>query len=139
MKKSYNFDSEILYDKMTKLSNFYLLDYEIDLNSIIDNCDLLISDYSGAIFDYLLLDRPIILYTPDIDAYKINPGLNFDFDSLNFGYKTNNYFGLIKFIEEYFIDKSLFKNKHNLQREIFRNTTFNTYECINDIIDVLEK
>ena len=137
--KSYNFESEILFNKMSKLSNFYLIDYEVDLNSILGSCDLLISDYSGVIFDYLFLNRPIILYTPDLKTYKSNPGLNFDFNNFDFGYKTNNYIGLIKLIKKHFNNKKLFKNKHNSKRESFRKKIFETNECVNNIINVLEK
>ena len=34
------------------------------------HCDLLISDYSGAIIDYLITQKPIILYTPDLKSFK---------------------------------------------------------------------
>ena len=56
----YNKDLEKIYRQLSKLKGFSLLDYDIDLNSIMHNCDLLISDYSGAIFDFLIMNRPII-------------------------------------------------------------------------------
>ena len=100
---------------------------------------MLVSDYSGAIFDYLFLNRPIILYTPDLKIYKSNPGLNFNFNNFNFGYKTSNYLGLIKLIEKHFNNKKLLKNKHNLTREAFRKKIFKTEDCVENIIKVLDK
>ena len=76
--KLYNKDLEKIYRQLSKLKGFYLLDYNIDLNSIMCCCDLLISDYSGAIFDFLITKRPIIIYAPDLEDYSKYPGLNFD-------------------------------------------------------------
>jgi CDP-ribitol ribitolphosphotransferase len=41
---------------------------------------LLISDYSSVIFDYSLLDKPMIAYVPDVDEYQTSIGLNMDFE-----------------------------------------------------------
>ena len=46
--------------KLKSLDNFVFVDYETDLNSILFKCDYLITDYSGVVFDYLLLNKPII-------------------------------------------------------------------------------
>nr|MDT0660202.1 bifunctional glycosyltransferase family 2 protein/CDP-glycerol:glycerophosphate glycerophosphotransferase [Micromonospora sp. DSM 115978] len=40
--------------------------------------DVLITDYSSAMFDYGILDRPIVIYAPDWDAYKLTRGVYFD-------------------------------------------------------------
>ncbi|HYN97886.1 MAG TPA: bifunctional glycosyltransferase family 2 protein/CDP-glycerol:glycerophosphate glycerophosphotransferase, partial [Pilimelia sp.] len=40
--------------------------------------DLLITDYSSAMFDYALLDRPIVIYAPDWAAYRAVRGVTFD-------------------------------------------------------------
>jgi CDP-glycerol glycerophosphotransferase len=40
--------------------------------------DVLITDYSSVMFDYAVLDRPIVLFTPDWDAYKRTRGVTFD-------------------------------------------------------------
>jgi CDP-glycerol glycerophosphotransferase (TagB/SpsB family) len=42
--------------------------------------DVLVTDYSSAMFDFALLDRPIVLYVPDLDAYRRRRGLYFDLD-----------------------------------------------------------
>ncbi|GAA6170937.1 CDP-glycerol glycerophosphotransferase family protein [Colwellia sp. KU-HH00111] len=45
--------------------------------------DILISDYSSIIFDYSLLARPILLYTPDKAGYfKNRGGSYFDYDEI---------------------------------------------------------
>ena len=61
----YNNKIEKLTNYLLNLESFVFADYDFDLNSILDICDVLITDYSGVIFDFLYLNRPIITYTPD--------------------------------------------------------------------------
>lgn len=47
----------------------------IDTNEFLAICDLLITDYSSIFIDYLVLNKPIILYTPDLNEYINHRGL----------------------------------------------------------------
>ncbi|MGK5737985.1 bifunctional glycosyltransferase family 2 protein/CDP-glycerol:glycerophosphate glycerophosphotransferase [Micromonospora sp. URMC 103] len=40
--------------------------------------DVLVTDYSSAMFDYAVLDRPIVIYAPDWEAYRLARGVYFD-------------------------------------------------------------
>ena len=40
----------------------------------------MITDYSSTMFDYALLDKPMIFYTYDYKEYVSSRGLNFDFE-----------------------------------------------------------
>lgn len=40
--------------------------------------DILITDYSSVMFDFAVLDRPIVIYAPDWDAYRSLRGVYFD-------------------------------------------------------------
>ncbi|MCA2214495.1 bifunctional glycosyltransferase/CDP-glycerol:glycerophosphate glycerophosphotransferase [Jidongwangia harbinensis] len=40
--------------------------------------DVLITDYSSAMFDYAVLDRPVVIYAPDWAAYRALRGVYFD-------------------------------------------------------------
>jgi CDP-glycerol glycerophosphotransferase (TagB/SpsB family) len=40
---------------------------DCDLNAYLGLCDILITDYSSVAADFLLLDRPIIVFAPDVD------------------------------------------------------------------------
>ena len=44
--------------------------------------DVLISDYSSLIFEYLLTDNPVILYMPDHQTYEQNRHLGMDFEQV---------------------------------------------------------
>ena len=41
-------------------------------------CDLLVTDYSSIVYEAFLLDIPTLFYIPDIEAYRLSPGLNID-------------------------------------------------------------
>jgi CDP-glycerol glycerophosphotransferase len=40
--------------------------------------DLLVTDYSSLMFDYAVLDRPVVIYAPDWDDYRTQRGVYFD-------------------------------------------------------------
>lgn len=40
--------------------------------------DVMITDYSSAMFDFAVLDRPLVVYAPDWDAYRELRGVYFD-------------------------------------------------------------
>ena len=49
--------------------------------SVADLClaaDVLVTDYSSIMFDYAVLDRPIVVYAPDWPAYRLVRGVYFD-------------------------------------------------------------
>ena len=52
-------------------------DYPI-LNDLMLASDILISDYSSIIYDFAILDRPIVVYTYDFDTYKEKRGMYID-------------------------------------------------------------
>lgn len=51
--------------------------YEV-VEDILIAADILVSDYSGIIFDYCIMEKPIFLWTYDYDAYNKIRGLYFD-------------------------------------------------------------
>jgi len=54
------------------------LHQDTDIYSMMAYTDALISDYSSIIFDYMLLERPIIHYTPDLEEFTSSSrSLNF--------------------------------------------------------------
>ncbi|HEY9437483.1 MAG TPA: CDP-glycerol glycerophosphotransferase family protein, partial [Streptomyces sp.] len=49
-----------------------------DVSELMALADVLVTDYSSIMFDYALLDRPIVLFAPDLDAYAAERGSYFD-------------------------------------------------------------
>lgn len=56
--------------------------FTIDTNELLSVVDILISDYSSIFFDFLVTDRPILFYVPDLDDYSENRGLYIPLDDL---------------------------------------------------------
>jgi CDP-glycerol glycerophosphotransferase (TagB/SpsB family) len=132
----YSEQSEKNEEQIRRLGRFIFLEYDIDLNSVIQTCDLLISDYSGVIIDYLLLDRPIILYTYDYDQYQSSPGLYFDLRSeFKFGKIANNMSELISLTSEFLRNTDSFSSYQSNKRKELRNQFFETEECFKNILE----
>jgi CDP-glycerol glycerophosphotransferase (TagB/SpsB family) len=67
----------------------YIADSHSDLYPILKYVDILVTDYSSISSDYLLLDRPIIFFPYDIDAYiNENREFYFDYDEYSPGHKV---------------------------------------------------
>lgn len=67
----------------------------IDAHTPVSNCripteelfavaDVLITDYSSVLFDYLLYDRPAVLFAPDLEQYEDARGFYIDYHSIPF-------------------------------------------------------
>lgn len=50
-----------------------------DINELMLISDVLVTDYSSAIFEFALLGRPMAFLAPDLDAYERERGFYFDF------------------------------------------------------------
>lgn len=50
-----------------------------DMNELMLVSDVLVTDYSSAIYEFALLGRPIAFFAPDRDAYERERGLYFDY------------------------------------------------------------
>lgn len=60
------------------LDNYELFVRDIQINQLLNKADALISDYSSAAVDYMLLDRPIAFTLDDVEEYAASRGFVFD-------------------------------------------------------------
>ncbi|MFG1886958.1 CDP-glycerol glycerophosphotransferase family protein [Micromonospora sp. NPDC049051] len=58
--------------------------------------DVLVTDYSSAMFDYAVLDRPIVVYAPDWEAYRLARGVYFDVTAQPPGAVTTTFADLLE-------------------------------------------
>ena len=77
--------------------------------------DYLICDYSAVIFDFSILEKPMIFYTPDLDEYKRERGMYEEYEKVMPGPICKTEKEIVDIIENdnFPIDKIReFKNKH---------------------------
>lgn len=65
---------QTLSNNIFNIKSSVFLENNIDINQILGQSDCLITDYSSVYFDYLILNKPIIFLTPDIQKYKEKRG-----------------------------------------------------------------
>lgn len=72
-----------------------VVDPGAELNDLLAAADILITDYSSAIFDAALLRRPIVLLVGDLEAYERDPGLYLDYRTDVIGTRVRDTAGVI--------------------------------------------
>ncbi len=65
-------------------------DAGMELNDLLVATDILITDYSSAIFEYALLRRPLVLLTGDVAEYERDPGLYVDYRTEMIGTRVSD-------------------------------------------------
>lgn len=130
-------DKEML-SMFENLKSFKILKYDFDLNIILSSCDMLISDYSGIITDYLYINKPIVLYIPDIKSYGSTPGLNINYYKFDVGHKAFNFDTLLKLINDFLNKNEKFNNEYLEKRKKYFSLFFQIekfdFEKMRDII-----
>ena len=134
----YNKEIENIASYLETLESFKFVDYDFDLNSVLECCDVLISDYSGVIFDFLYLNRPIIIYAPDYNEFLKYNGFMFDPIKENFAYKAQNLEQLKKIIKNYCQNQILFQKRFKNERNAIKNLIFTKQNKIKEILDLLK-
>lgn len=79
-----------------ELTDSMLFERDIRYDELLNAFDVMISDYSSIVFDYLLLDRPVVYLLPDFDEYKSKKGFVFsNIDAFMPGEKANSFDSLL--------------------------------------------
>ncbi len=91
-----------------------------EISDILNIFDLLISDYSSIIYDFLLTDNPIIFLPYDLVDFKNHAGLYFDYDFISPGPKPKTQNEFEKELLKLLIDRTYFhKERKALKGDIF--------------------
>lgn len=93
-----------------------------DINDILRYVDVLITDYSGVYFDYLLLNRPIVFAAFDLEEYLERRGLSDDYEFYVSGPVARNWPEVIRCAREAMLNP----NKYEGLR-VEKNKVFNKY------------
>lgn len=78
--------------------------------------DVLVTDYSSVMFDYAILDRPIVVFAHDLNAYKLVRGMYLDLEEVAPGDITSNTSELIAAFDE----SRLYSEQNAERRKMFR-------------------
>jgi CDP-glycerol glycerophosphotransferase (TagB/SpsB family) len=108
-----------------------------DINPVLPDIDLLITDYSSIYIDYLLLNRPCIFIPYDIKSYEERRGLLLDdYDFWTPGYKVQTFEEFVSAIKSCLFEDDIFAEE---REQICRQ--FNFYQTDNScdkILNILE-
>ncbi|MCT8558388.1 CDP-glycerol glycerophosphotransferase family protein, partial [Glaesserella parasuis] len=100
--------------------------------------DCLITDYSSIYLDYLIVDRPIIFFSFDLDEYLQGREMYFDYDSVLAGNRVNSFSELFREILKVFVDDRLGKERRKKMSSLFlSNDTDSNKSIVDKIINKL--
>lgn len=92
-------ERKVLFDEKKYPDFFYDLSGFRDINDLLLVCDVLVSDYSSVIFEYALLNKPIVHFIYDEALYQEQRGLYFDYAHYIYGAVARNCEELIEAIQ----------------------------------------
>lgn len=132
-------DYVILYKFHPLLGNIKLANHERiinmnheDTHQLFCICDYMISDYSSIVFDYMILEKPMIFFVPDLKEYENDLGVFVDIEKLGFPIaKTMN--ELYECIKDNFFDINVIKKCKN---QFF---DYQDNQSVKRIIDFIEE
>lgn len=103
-----------------KRGNCYAVKKKVDTQELLMISDILISDYSGAFVDYLLLDRPIIHYIYDYETYKNeDSGLYYDIEDFSSGETVTRFQDLMSSLQKVLSDEDDYQLIRSRRRAFF--------------------
>lgn len=99
--------------------NIMIADKTLDSYLVMNDIDLLITDYSSIYFDYLLTDNPIIFYVPDRESYLKRTGFFLDYDSVTPGPSVSSSSELVSWIKRFKEGEDPYKQQRKAAKEEF--------------------
>lgn len=71
-----------------------------EMNDLLHVTDVLVTDYSSSIYEFALLDRPMLFYAYDKDTYSVVRGFHRDFDETAPGKVCTSFDDLLKALQD---------------------------------------
>jgi len=90
-----------------------------DVNEILPEINILITDYSSVFFDYYLLDRPCIFIPYDLEEYQKDVGFLLDYNAVTAGPKVQTYKEFIDAIKNILQGQDSFGDQRRKLKTIF--------------------
>lgn len=114
-----------------KYTNIFFHNAYGDIYPLLKYVDILVSDYSSIVYDFLLLNKPIIFYIYDFNEYIRNVSLLFEFDDYSPGIKVYSQEELIK---SFVLEDTYQEKRENIRDNFFDNKKQLASKKILDII-----
>nr|WP_129734634.1 CDP-glycerol glycerophosphotransferase family protein [Parabacteroides goldsteinii] len=115
--------------------NFLNLPAEMDIYPFLKQADILITDYSSVLFDFLYLDKDIICYAYDLPEYEENDqGLILDYESL----PADKVFSLEELQTNLFLKRTQ-RDGHSDARRMWLEKCFEGYTMDDTIKNILAR
>jgi len=71
--------------------NLRMIDANLDANTLFGIAEGLVSDYSSVVFDFILTEKPVVFFVPDLDQYRQHSrSLYYDFEEVTPGPKARS-------------------------------------------------
>ena len=104
----------LVYDESKYKDFLYDMSEKREVNDLLFVADILVTDYSSVIFDYALLNKPIIYFMYDIEQYEGGRGLYYELEEYLYGpivKTTNDLIMAIKEEKNFKIERQKFRDK----------------------------
>lgn len=97
-----------------------ITDKSMDIQELLMDTDLLITDYSSTYIDYLLLDRPMVFYDFDYQDYlRTDREMYYDYDEVTPGYKAETFGQLLDELDLIFQGEDQWREERRRVRDLF--------------------
>jgi CDP-glycerol glycerophosphotransferase (TagB/SpsB family) len=120
-----------------EFSNIEFIEAGWDVYPFLKDFDMLITDYGSIFTDYLILNKPILFYTPDIDEYEKVTGLYNGYKDLSPGPIIKEQSELFNFIEKINTEDEWKEKRNNLIEKFHTYVDGNSSERVSDLIDTI--
>jgi len=102
------------FKKSLNSARINILESKIEINDIIDNYEILISDYSGIYVDYLLLNRSIVFAAFDLERYlACDREMYYDYEDVTPGPKCKNWKSVFDWVIKFRNDPTLYEDERS--------------------------
>lgn len=113
-------NADVISKEMPKGILLHKSSQDFGLTELLQRADYLITDYTSAYYDFLIMDKPVLFNFYDYEKYKEERGFSFDpISSLWAGEEFTNQESMIDKME-----KVMKEDTHKTQREFVRNLIF---------------
>lgn len=115
-------DNRIIEKSYSDSKYIYIIsENEVDSNiyPLLSKIDILLSDYSGVYFDFLLLDKPIIFAPFDIKIYKKKTGFYYDYQKVTPGPKAKNWSEVLVYMKEALENPNIYREQRKKINDMF--------------------